>query len=317
MVVTGLGLLLGQRADSGAVRSGAAQASVDGVWIVPEHGPVAERVREAGGSVEPLGDGTAELFVGRSVSSEGRGRATVGGRAAPAGVLADLADELVVVHGQSDQLRLRSATAQRDALDRFGGDEVQSARDELPRRLRALAGDRARAHGAHDRSRRPRRRGRAAARAARRDRAGRAAARRGRRARGPRRAPRERRRAATGRGHRARRPVGRRRGARCRRAAGRGAPRARARERPRPDRPRRRRPPTSAIARRISPRRWRATSPISTRPVRTSSPPSRSVARCSPRSSARTARSTRRSRCSSPALPDSPSSTTTATGSSG
>jgi DNA repair protein RecN (Recombination protein N) len=129
MVVTGLGLLLGQRADSGTVRSGAAQASVDGVWIVPENGPVAERVREAGGALEPLGDGTAELFVGRSVSSEGRGRATVGGRAAPAGVLADLADELVVVHGQSDQLRLRSATAQRDALDRFGGDEVQSARE--------------------------------------------------------------------------------------------------------------------------------------------------------------------------------------------
>ena len=130
MVVTGLGLLLGQRADSGAVRSGAAQASVDGVWIVPENGPVADRVREAGGSVEPLGDGTAELLVGRSVSSEGRGRATVGGRAAPAGVLADLADELVVVHGQSDQLRLRSATAQRDALDRFGGDPVQSVRDD-------------------------------------------------------------------------------------------------------------------------------------------------------------------------------------------
>ena len=49
MVVTGLGLLLGQRADSGAVRAGAAQASVDGVWIVPEHGAVADRVREAGG----------------------------------------------------------------------------------------------------------------------------------------------------------------------------------------------------------------------------------------------------------------------------
>jgi DNA repair protein RecN (Recombination protein N) len=133
MVVTGLGLLLGQRADSGAVRSGAAQASVDGVWIVPEHGAVADRVREAGGSVEPLGDGTAELYVGRSVSSEGRGRATVGGRSAPAGVLADLADELVVVHGQSDQLRLRSAAAQREALDRFGADEVQAARETYRR----------------------------------------------------------------------------------------------------------------------------------------------------------------------------------------
>ncbi len=127
MVVTGLGLLLGQRADSGAVRAGAAQASVDGVWIVPEHGPVAERVREAGGDVEPLGGGSAELFVGRTISSEGRSRASVGGRAAPAGVLVDLADDLVVVHGQSDQLRLRSAAAQRDALDRFGATPVASA----------------------------------------------------------------------------------------------------------------------------------------------------------------------------------------------
>jgi len=129
MVVTGLGLLLGQRADSGAVRAGASQATVDGVWIVPEDGPVAERVREAGGDVEPIGGGRAELYVGRSISSEGRGRASVGGRSAPAGVLADLADDLVVVHGQSDQLRLKSAAAQRDALDRFGGEPVQSARD--------------------------------------------------------------------------------------------------------------------------------------------------------------------------------------------
>lgn len=133
MVVTGLGLLLGQRADSGAVRAGASQATVDGVWIVPEDGPVAARVREAGGDVEPIGAGRAELYIGRSISSEGRGRASVGGRAAPAGVLADLADELVVVHGQSEQLRLRSATAQREALDRFGGERVQTARDAYRR----------------------------------------------------------------------------------------------------------------------------------------------------------------------------------------
>lgn len=127
MVVTGLGLLLGQRADSGAVRAGAEQAAVDGVWIVPEDGPVVERVRDAGGDIEPLGDGRAELYLGRTLSSEGRSRATVGGRTAPAGVLADLADQLVVVHGQSDQLRLTSAAAQREALDRFGGAPVAEA----------------------------------------------------------------------------------------------------------------------------------------------------------------------------------------------
>lgn len=127
MVVTGLGLLLGQRADSGAVRAGATQASVAGVWIVPEKGPVADIVTDAGGDLEPAGAGTAELYVSRTLSAEGRSRASVGGRAAPAGVLSALAGELVVVHGQSEQLRLKSATAQREALDRFGGAPIAEA----------------------------------------------------------------------------------------------------------------------------------------------------------------------------------------------
>lgn len=124
MVVTGLGLLMGARSDAGAVRAGADQAAVEGVWNVPERGAVAERVADAGGEVEPIGGGRGELYLGRTVTSEGRSRASVGGRTAPAGVLADLAEQLVVVHGQSDQLRLRSSAAQRDALDRFGGEEI-------------------------------------------------------------------------------------------------------------------------------------------------------------------------------------------------
>lgn len=127
MVVTGLGLLLGQRADSGAVRAGAAQAAVAGVWVVPSEGTVADIVTDAGGELEPAGDGRSELYVSRTLSAEGRSRASVGGRPAPAGVLSALADELVVVHGQSEQLRLRSAAAQRDALDRFGGAAIATA----------------------------------------------------------------------------------------------------------------------------------------------------------------------------------------------
>ena len=69
MVVTGLGLLLGQRADSSVVRAGSGQAAVDGVWTVPARGPVAARVEEAGGEVEPLDDDRAELFLGRTVTS--------------------------------------------------------------------------------------------------------------------------------------------------------------------------------------------------------------------------------------------------------
>ncbi|NHI16502.1 DNA repair protein RecN [Microbacterium excoecariae] len=127
MVVTGLGLLMGQRADSGTVRSGAAQAVVEGIWNVEADGPAAGRVHEAGGDLEPVGDGRSELYLSRTIQAEGRSRAAVGGRAAPAGVLVDLAAQLVAVHGQSDQLRLTSKAAQRDALDRFGGDAVGGA----------------------------------------------------------------------------------------------------------------------------------------------------------------------------------------------
>jgi len=136
MVVTGLGLLLGARADSSAVRAGASQASVAGVWLVPPHGPIADIVTDAGGELEPAGD-ASELYVSRTLSAEGRSRASVGGRAAPASVLSALADELVVVHGQSDQLRLRSASAQRDALDRFGGERIATALSEYTERFQA------------------------------------------------------------------------------------------------------------------------------------------------------------------------------------
>jgi DNA repair protein RecN (Recombination protein N) len=124
MVVTALGLLLGARADSGIVRMGSAAAVVEGSWRVDAAGPVADRVRDAGGDVDDDGTGRGDLILTREVSSEGRSRATVGGRSAPVGVLGELGEHLVVVHGQSEQLRLKSAVAQREALDRFAGAEL-------------------------------------------------------------------------------------------------------------------------------------------------------------------------------------------------
>ena len=322
MVVTGLGLLLGQRADSGAVRAGAAQASVDGVWIVPEHGAVADRVREAGGDVEPLGDGTRRAASSAaSVSSEGRSRATVGGRAAPAGVLADLADELVVVHGQSDQLRLRSAAAQRDALDRFGGaggrrrrsttyraayEHWRAIERELTRRsptdrdARAAEAERA-ARRSSPRSSRPRR-SRARTPSSRCAPSG---------SRTPRSCA-----LAAATAHDALSGDGDAPDAGV--AAGRGAPRARARARPRPRRARRagRRP---RLSRRRSRRVARGLPRRSRRDrARTSSPPSRIAARCSAaliRTHGIARRGDRPAR--DPGRRGSPSSTTTATASSG
>ena len=124
MVVTALGLLLGDRADAGTVRQGQPQSWVEGRWLVEPDGAVADRVRDAGGDL----DG-GELILSRSVSAEGRSRAVVGGRGAPASVLSDLGSELVVVHGQSDQVRLRSAVAQRAALDRFAGPDLADLLD--------------------------------------------------------------------------------------------------------------------------------------------------------------------------------------------
>ncbi len=145
MVVTALGLLLGERGDSSAVRSGANQAVVEGHWLVDASGAVADRVRDAGGDLDPIdGTGKAGLLLGRSISSEGRSRATVGGRAAPVGVLNEIGGQLVVVHGQSDQVRLRSATAQRAALDRFAGHELASVLgdyQEMYRRWQSAQGE--------------------------------------------------------------------------------------------------------------------------------------------------------------------------------
>lgn len=125
MIVTALGLLLGERADSAAIRAGSPQALVEGRWQIDDGGAVADRVRDAGGDLD---DG--ELILNRSISQEGRGRAVVGGRSAPVSVLNEIGQRLVVVHGQSDQVRLRSATAQREALDRFAGAAVASVLGE-------------------------------------------------------------------------------------------------------------------------------------------------------------------------------------------
>lgn len=126
MVVTALGLLLGGRADSGAVRTGARHARVEGLVRVED--PWAERlerrVDDVGGEVE---DGS--LVVARQISAEGRSRAFAGGASVPVGALSELVDPLVAVHGQSDQHRLLQPAAQREALDRFGGDKVLRLRE--------------------------------------------------------------------------------------------------------------------------------------------------------------------------------------------
>jgi DNA repair protein RecN (Recombination protein N) len=116
MVVTALGLLLGDRADSARVRQGSAATWVEGRFTITAGSPVRERVADIGAALDD-----DELIIAREVLQEGRSRAVIGGRNAPVATLSDIAEHLVVIHGQSDQIRLKSESAQREALDRFAG----------------------------------------------------------------------------------------------------------------------------------------------------------------------------------------------------
>ncbi|MFC8440137.1 DNA repair protein RecN [Streptomyces griseoincarnatus] len=139
MVVTSLGLLLGGRADAALVRIGARNAVVEGRIAVPEGSPAGVRAEEAGAELD---EGT--LLVSRTVSAEGRSRAHLGGRSVPVGLLAELADDLVAVHGQSDQQGLLKLSRQRQALDRYAGYAVAvplGKYAEAYKRLRAVTAE--------------------------------------------------------------------------------------------------------------------------------------------------------------------------------
>ncbi len=120
MIVSGLGLLFGGRADPTRVRPGADRAVVEGRLRVPPGGSVARQVNDSGGDLD---DDGGTLILMRSVSAEGRSRATAGGRSVPVSLLTYLSDDLVAVHGQADQQQLLRSGRQREVLDRFSGPE--------------------------------------------------------------------------------------------------------------------------------------------------------------------------------------------------
>ncbi len=120
MLVDALGLLLGGRADSGAIRPGKARAVVEGVF--EEISPVVRA------SIEALGLDLDEgrLVIRRDISAEGRSRAWVNGSPTTAGVLAEVGALLVDLQGQHETQSLLRADTQRELLDAFG--EAAAAR---------------------------------------------------------------------------------------------------------------------------------------------------------------------------------------------
>jgi DNA repair protein RecN (Recombination protein N) len=132
MFVTALDLLLGQRAETSAVRRDAEKAVVEGIFALPAAGDevdpasaldeeghvqsaVAARIAEAGGDVDE------EAVLTRIIPRSGRARATAGGRTVPAAVLREVGSQLVSMHGQAEQMTLRGQAQQRALLDGIAG----------------------------------------------------------------------------------------------------------------------------------------------------------------------------------------------------
>lgn len=126
MVVTALGMLLGARSDASSVRNGAKNALAEAVIRLPRGHRALALAEEAGGTTEEIDEQSSELLLARTVNASGRSRAHVGGCSAPIGTLAQIGQSLMAVHGQSDQLRLKSPAEQRQSLDLYAGEELAS-----------------------------------------------------------------------------------------------------------------------------------------------------------------------------------------------
>jgi len=125
LLVEALELLVGGRADPGLVRPGAAEALVEGRFVVDDE----------------------EVILARAVPAQGRSRAWVDGRMAPVAALAEAGGRLLELHGQHAHQSLLDAAAQRRALDAFAGTDLgpleaaRARRRALHHELDGLGGD--------------------------------------------------------------------------------------------------------------------------------------------------------------------------------
>ncbi len=135
MIVTGLALLAGAKADPRLVRAGATRALVEGRWQVPAG---------QAGQLDDLGAQTedGEVLVSRALGPN-RSRMAIGGAQVPLATGAEIVGEWVTIHGQSEQLRLGTPERQLQVLDRYAGPELAAElsayRDDYAARRAALA----------------------------------------------------------------------------------------------------------------------------------------------------------------------------------
>ncbi len=128
IIIDALSLVLGERADSTMIRSGAQQTMVEGVFILNEDiEEVVSTILDEYG----LGDGEEELILAREVNLEGRNTCRVNGKIVPLKLLNSIGERLVDIHGQGQHISLLRVREHVGILDRYaglGGLQVQVAK---------------------------------------------------------------------------------------------------------------------------------------------------------------------------------------------
>lgn len=114
MVLTALGLVLGNKSDADLVRAGAERAVITGKFSIPKN--LAHEISASGGEVDQ-----DSVVITRTVSSEGKSRVLVGGAVSSVAAVAAFAPSLVEIHAQSSSSKLTKPTVARELLDRFAG----------------------------------------------------------------------------------------------------------------------------------------------------------------------------------------------------
>ena len=123
ILIGGLNLLLGERADKSSIRAGADECVIEAAAMLSAESSIHALLAEAG--VEPCEDG--QLLLKRVISAAGAGRQFVNGSPCTLALLRQAGDRLIDLHGPHDHQSLFSREAQTRLLDAFGGSEAALA----------------------------------------------------------------------------------------------------------------------------------------------------------------------------------------------
>ena len=119
MILTALSLLLGAKSDSSLVRHGSERLVTSATFSIPPS--LTAQIADLGGLVE---DGS--LILTRSVSSDGKSKATASGATVNASTLGEITEPLIAIHGQSANTQIVKSTRQRELLDLFAGAPLEA-----------------------------------------------------------------------------------------------------------------------------------------------------------------------------------------------